>query len=102
MGDLVRRFEALERNMEKFLEEQKAEWARLRESLSQQSTLCSVRGKDLEALRTKADDHEERLEELEKLAPAIRAVIWVAGVLGVSVVGLIWALITGTAVITFK
>jgi len=47
-------------------------------------------------------DHEDRLRALEKLAPAMRVVVWIAGVLGVSVIGLIWALITGQAVLAFK
>jgi len=48
------------------------------------------------------DDHEKRLRELEKLAPAMKVVIWVAGTLGVSVIALVWALITGQALIAFK
>lgn len=42
-----------------------------------------------------------RVKELEKLAPAMRAVIWIGGVLGVSVLALIWAIITGQAQIIF-
>jgi hypothetical protein len=48
------------------------------------------------------DDHETRIRELEKLAPSMKLVIWIAGVLGISVVGLIWTLITGQASILFK
>jgi hypothetical protein len=47
------------------------------------------------------EDHEERLRELEKLAPAMRAVIWLAGVLGISIVALIWGLITGSVTLIF-
>jgi hypothetical protein len=47
------------------------------------------------------DDHEKRLRELEKLAPAMRLVIWIAGVFGVSIIALIWALITGQAIVQF-
>ena len=47
------------------------------------------------------DDHEERIKQLERLAPAMRVVIWIGGALGVSVVALIWALITGQAVVVF-
>lgn len=43
------------------------------------------------------EDHEKRLDALEELAPAIRIVIWLGAVLGVSILGLIWALITGSA-----
>lgn len=55
-----------------------------------------------ESVVLKVEDHEDRLRCLEKLAPAMRVVVWIAGVLGVSVIGLIWALITGQAVIAFK
>jgi len=51
---------------------------------------------------TKVKDHEARLRELEKLAPAMKLVIWIAGILGVSVIGLLWAVITGQAAILFK
>ena len=47
-------------------------------------------------------DHETRIRQLEKLAPAMKLVIWIAGVLGVSVIGLIWTLITGQASLLFK
>lgn len=55
-----------------------------------------------DAVVEKVEDHEERLRELEKLAPAMRVVIWVAGILGASVIALIWALITGSAQILFR
>ena len=47
-------------------------------------------------------DHEDRHRSLEKLAPAMRVVVWIAGVLGISVIALIWGLITGQAVLAFK
>lgn len=55
-----------------------------------------------DSMATTVDDHEKRIRELEKLAPVMRGVLWISGVLGVSVVALIWALITGTASIVFK
>lgn len=48
------------------------------------------------------EDHEERIRKLEKLEPAIKVVIWIAGLLGASVIGLIWSLITGSAQVIFK
>ena len=48
-------------------------------------------------LRRAVDSHEQRLDDLEKLAPAMKVVIWLGAVLGVSILGLIWALITGVA-----
>lgn len=55
-----------------------------------------------EAVIDKVEDHEDRIRCLEKLAPAMKAVIWLAAVLGASVFALIWALITGQASILFK
>jgi len=55
-----------------------------------------------ESVVEKVDDHEGRIRALEQLAPAMRVVVWIAGVLGVSVIALIWALITGQAVLAFK
>lgn len=45
---------------------------------------------------------DERLMEMEKLVPAIRAIMWVGAALGVSIVGLIWALITGQVQLIFQ
>lgn len=47
-------------------------------------------------------DHEKRLRNLETLAPGIRIIFWIAGVLGASVIVFIWSLITGQASIIFK
>jgi len=55
-----------------------------------------------ESVVEKVDDHEKRIRVLEQLAPAMRVVVWIAGVLGVSIITLIWALITGQASILFK
>jgi uncharacterized protein YhaN len=55
-----------------------------------------------ENIKKEVDDHEQRIRELEKLAPAMRVVIWIAGALGLSVVALIWSLITGQASLIFK
>lgn len=68
---------------------------------------CRVQTIERDEVKTKAvievvDDHENRIRQLEKLAPAMRVVVWIAGVLGVSVIALIWGLITGQAVLAFK
>lgn len=68
---------------------------------------CRVQTIERDEVKTKAvidivDDHEDRIRLLEKLAPAMKAVIWVATVLGVSVIALVWAMITGQASILFK
>ena len=48
------------------------------------------------------NDHEKRIKEVEKLMPGLKVFFWVAGALGLSVIGLIWSLITGTAEIIIK
>lgn len=53
---------------------------------------------DIKALETAQDATDKRLGALE---PAYRLMVSVASALGLSVIGLIWALITGTAKITF-
>ena len=47
------------------------------------------------------EDHEKRLRDLEKLAPAMKVVIWIAGILGLSIIGLIWGLITDQISLAF-
>ena len=65
-------------------------------------TTCAAQLTKFATLKKDLDDHENRLREIEKLAPALRAVMWVGAVLGVSVVGLIWAMITGQVSIHFN
>jgi septal ring factor EnvC (AmiA/AmiB activator) len=55
-----------------------------------------------ESMVATVEDHEDRIRVLERLAPAMRVVVWIAGILGVSIVALIWALITGQASVLFK
>jgi len=44
----------------------------------------------------------KRLAGVERLLPALRVMMWAGAVLGVSVLALIWALITGQAVVCFQ
>lgn len=44
----------------------------------------------------------KRLAAVERLIPALRAVMWIGAALGVSVMALIWSLITGQATVMFK
>ena len=46
-------------------------------------------------------DHETRLRTVEKLLPALRAVLWVGAGLGMSVIGFILALIIGQVQVIF-
>jgi hypothetical protein len=49
-----------------------------------------------------ADNTDKRLQYLETFIPLNKAVLWVAGAFGVSVIALIWALITGQATLVFS
>ena len=51
--------------------------------------------------RTVIDDLDSRVDEIEKLMPTVRIVMWVGAILGASVVALIWSVITGQAQIVF-
>lgn len=42
---------------------------------------------------------DSRLTHIERLAPALNALVYVGGILAVSAVGLIWSLITGQLMI---
>lgn len=39
-------------------------------------------------------DHEKRLDAIEKYLPAMRIMIWVGGIVSLSVIALIWAILT--------
>lgn len=53
------------------------------------------------ALMNSQEPINERLERVEKYIPYIEAAKWLTVTLGVSVIALIWALITGQATIVF-
>lgn len=55
-------------------------------------------GDDVKALETAQEETNKRLNALE---PAYRLMLFVASALGISVIGLIWALITGAAKVSF-
>jgi len=70
------------------------------------SLVCKVQELEKDGVKNVAvgktvEDHETRIRNLEKLAPAMKVVIWIAGVLGLSVIGLIWGLITGQITLAF-
>jgi hypothetical protein len=62
----------------------------LETSNARQTGIQDVRLQNMERC---VEDHDGRIGEMEKLAPAIRAMIWVGGFLGVSVAALIWAIL---------
>lgn len=56
----------------------------------------------IEAMKVEMNKLDLRVKEIEKLAPAVRVMMWVGALLGASIVALIWALITGQAQVMFK
>ena len=62
---------------------------------------CAAHNVEFRALLMSSEDHEDRMREIEKLLPALRAVMWVGSALGLSVIGLIWAMITGQVTLIF-
>ena len=64
-------------------------------------TTCAAQIANYQAVRDQLEDHEDRMREIEKLVPALRAVMWVGAALGLSVIGLIWAMITGQVSVVF-
>ena len=45
---------------------------------------------------------DRRIREVERMAPVVRVMLWVGTGIGVSIVGLIWSLIVGSASIIFN
>jgi hypothetical protein len=45
---------------------------------------------------------ETRIKNVEDMMPALRIFTWIAGALGLSIIGLIWSLITGAAHVYFR
>lgn len=52
-------------------------------------------------LQAQVKDHEARVRVLETFAPFIKAAMALAGIIGASVIALIWALIVGQAQVVF-
>lgn len=44
---------------------------------------------------------DKRVRTIEQIAPAVKLIMWVGAAIGVSFIGLIWAVITGQAQIIF-
>lgn len=75
---------------------------RLRTIETTEARCQSVQEIKVAAIGKTVDEHETRLDIVEKWIPAVKVLVWIGGVLGVSVVGLIWGIITHTIVIAVK
>ena len=72
------------------------------ESLDRLRLEYTARCGDVDRLAEDVRDLDQRVKVLEGLTPALRAVMWIGAALGVSVMALIWALITGQAQVIFR
>ena len=71
----------------------------IRDRFNSQVARCMSWRKDHKDEHNKMD---QRIGEMEKLVPAIRAIMWVGAALGLSIIGLIWSLVTGQVQLIFR
>jgi seryl-tRNA synthetase len=102
LKSLCQRFDGFEERMEKLSEELRADMKEYIRLFSNQMPLCAARGVITEQLQNQAKDLETRMKRLEELYPAIKTIIWIGAVIGVSIIALIWSLITGQAQLILK
>jgi len=62
---------------------------------------CSARSTQYITMLEVQEDHEKRMRDIEKLVPALRAVMWVGTAIGLSIVMFIWSVITGQVNLQF-
>jgi len=63
---------------------------------------CVRRGEQSIQMGRLLAQHDDRIEAVEKMAPALRILSWIGVMLGGSIIALIWAMITGQAAVVFK
>jgi predicted transcriptional regulator len=63
---------------------------------------CVRRGEQSIQMSKLLAQHDDRIEAVEKMAPALRILSWVGTALAGSIIALIWAIITGRADVVFK
>jgi len=63
---------------------------------------CVRRGEQSIQMGRLLAQHDDRIEAVEKMAPALRILSWVGTALAGSIIALIWAIITGRADVVFK
>ncbi len=65
-------------------------------------TVCAAQRANYRTQSDTLEDHEGRMRDIEKLLPALRAVMWAGSVLAGSVIVFIWSLITGHVEVMFR
>jgi hypothetical protein len=63
---------------------------------------CVRRGEQSIQMGRLLAQHDDRIEAMERMAPALRILSWVGTALAGSIIALIWAIITGRADVVFK
>lgn len=75
---------------------------RLRNLEITEAACRSTQESKLGAMEKLITDHDNRLDVIEKSMPAVRALIWLGGIVSLSVIGLIWGILTHTITIAVK
>lgn len=96
-GDIAVLGDALTLGLDKLADRDRAQ----QEDIDALKLKVATNGVRSDGHRTVIDDLDNRVDEVEKLMPAVRVVMWVGALLGASVVVLIWSMITGAAHVVF-
>jgi len=92
----------LKQLLENYLKRSEKKDDELEVSINNRALYCAAQMPRVDVVIKDVVAFDERLKAVEKLAPAIRAMIWVGAALGASVIALIWSLITGQAQLIFR
>ena len=101
LGNIQKDQEGLRTWLANVLAEMRTATSAVQGQANNRDVFCAARNSGFEVMVDRVKDHEERLDNVEKLMPALRVVIWIGAALGVSVLALIWSMITGQVVLVF-
>jgi len=102
ISDLQSDFADLRKGLTQTLDELKDQAAARQKQINDFLIDYAGRRVQIETMRIEMDGLKDRVKEIEKLAPAVRVMMWVGALLGASIIALIWALITGRAQVVFQ
>lgn len=101
----IQNVESMVRDMRDALREQQEQQASTETAVQEMRLELERRWQEVrtvEAEVQKIEPLKQRVINLERLAPAMKVVIWIGAALGLSVLALIWALITGQATLVMQ
>ena len=101
LGNIQKDQEGLRAWLADILAEMRAATSAVQGQANVRDVFCAARNSGFEVMVDRVQDHEERLDNVEKLMPALRVVIWIGAALGGSVLVLIWSMITGQVQVVF-